>query len=229
MRTVGERCPRTYSLNEGFFTTVDTPLKAYILGFIAADGCICRGRLQIALKREDRGHLERLAAAMGSNTPVGDYLATCGKKKVPYSVLMLHSKQLVADLARLGIHPRKSHTVRPWDGPDELMPAYWLGVMDGDGSLYEAKRDKNWRLGLVGNQMMTDGFRDFIQSRLGIASNDAEQRRQSFIITWRKLPQVQAIVRLLYADAPMCLDRKKIKAQTILSRKARCVYRDHSK
>ena len=33
--------PRVYPLNENFFENIDTEEKAYFLGLIAADGCIC--------------------------------------------------------------------------------------------------------------------------------------------------------------------------------------------
>jgi hypothetical protein len=218
---------RRYSLNERFFKEIDSPLSAYLLGFAASDGCVRRGYLQFALKRLDREHLEKIKAALGSGAPVHDYEATCNGKRVPYSVLFLHSHTLVADLARHGILPRKSHTIKPWNGPALLLPVYWLGVMDGDGSLYEAKRDKNWRIGLVGNPDMVNGFTGFIHERLGIKAK-IEVKGPSLIASYRKLPELHFILRLLYDNPPLCLERKRQLAEVILARQPRCVYHDWS-
>ena len=46
------------------FEDIDTPEKAYWLGFIAADGCISirknNATIKIALARKDKGHLEKI-------------------------------------------------------------------------------------------------------------------------------------------------------------------------
>ena len=55
--------------NPGYFDKIDTPDKAYWLGFIGADGCVTgfnKGylRLQVKLARKDRDHLEILHGAL---------------------------------------------------------------------------------------------------------------------------------------------------------------------
>ena len=64
--------------NPGYFDQIDSPDKAYWLGFIAADGCVTgfnQGypRLQIKLARKDRGHLELLRTALKARRPVRDH------------------------------------------------------------------------------------------------------------------------------------------------------------
>ena len=45
---------RKYSLDENYFDIIDTPNKAYILGFICADGCVSdRNELIIGLSLKD--------------------------------------------------------------------------------------------------------------------------------------------------------------------------------
>lgn len=45
--------PRTYLLNEKYFDIIDSEKKAYILGFIYADGSVCRTTLNISLSEKD--------------------------------------------------------------------------------------------------------------------------------------------------------------------------------
>ena len=34
-----------------------------------------------------------------------------------------------------GITAKKTDALQPWDGPADLMPHYWRGLIDGDGSI----------------------------------------------------------------------------------------------
>ena len=50
--------PRTYTLDEKYFDKIDSQNKAYILGFIYADGSINKGCLNITLSNKDVEILE---------------------------------------------------------------------------------------------------------------------------------------------------------------------------
>ena len=47
--------------------------------------------------------------------------------------LSVGSRRLTKALVALGVTPRKSGTLQPWDGPADLMPHYWRGMVDGGG------------------------------------------------------------------------------------------------
>ena len=53
-----------YKYNENFFEKIDSPRKAYWLGFLYADGCILDQRkskiLEITLSKNDKNHLQKL-------------------------------------------------------------------------------------------------------------------------------------------------------------------------
>ena len=59
---------RTYKLNEYYFNKIDTPNKAYILGFLYADGCtvIDKCTVSISLEETDREILEKIRLEIGS-------------------------------------------------------------------------------------------------------------------------------------------------------------------
>ena len=68
---------KKYSVNESFFDIIDTEEKAYWLGFIMADGCICtsnssspNNRLSIILNQKDKDHLIKFKKAIDSKAPV---------------------------------------------------------------------------------------------------------------------------------------------------------------
>jgi len=148
-----------YALDDGYFDSIDTEGKAYWLGFITADGCVqtgtvgangwLRNQLSVKLKESDAGHLEKLKSALSAESPV---------RLVPQATLSsgaaeiaVTSGRLVESLISLGVGPRKSLSVQPWIGPDELMRHYWRGMVDGDGTLVV----KRWVGHTPGSQMMT--------------------------------------------------------------------------
>lgn len=63
---------RKYSLNETYFDEIDTPTKAYILGFFYADGSNCKskGTIGMSLQESDKVILERIRNEVGSEKPL---------------------------------------------------------------------------------------------------------------------------------------------------------------
>ena len=51
-----------YKYNENFFEKIDSPRKAYWLGFLYADGCIASGKrsdIELSLQLSDKEHLQK--------------------------------------------------------------------------------------------------------------------------------------------------------------------------
>jgi hypothetical protein len=63
---------RTYSINESVFDSINTPEKAYILGFVYADGYnnVSKGRIVIALNDKDIDILYQIRQVIGSTVPI---------------------------------------------------------------------------------------------------------------------------------------------------------------
>lgn len=72
LRHVGEgRSNSKYDVNIHFFDIIDNEYKAYILGFILADGHISKqGNLMITLQSKDIDILDKINKAMESNYPI---------------------------------------------------------------------------------------------------------------------------------------------------------------
>lgn len=119
--------PPKYTVNTSFFETW-SPQMAYVLGFIITDGCIEGNSVVIAQK--EREILEHIRDAMGANFPIKHRINTHGGNI--YS-LRVSRKEIVEDLRRLGVTERKSLTVRFPAIPDEYLPHFLRGVIDGDG------------------------------------------------------------------------------------------------
>lgn len=207
--------------NKTFFDVIDTEEKAYWLGFIAADGCVAgmdRGYpwLQIKLARKDRGHLDKLHAALGADRPVIDNEQMSAGKMREYSTLAVHSSDLVASLIRQGITPRKTLTLQPWIGPPDLMRHYWRGLVDGDGSM--TRTPKMWLVSLVGSRDVISAFATWAGS---VCSTKATARPSRSGNYWScqvgGTVGVRDLVAALYAGCTVALDRKKALADRVIA------------
>jgi hypothetical protein len=205
----------------GYFDEIDTAEKAYWLGFLLTDGCV-RGygdggsRLVVKLARKDREHLVKLHAALGARRPIRDIEAVTFGALRPLSVLDVCSPPLTRALISHGVLPRKTHTCEPWDGPSDLMPHYWRGIIDGDGGVYPAGRDSMLHLG--GTYAVTEGFRAWAQATCGTTAKQHKRPGSPnfWVINIGGQRQVRCLLAALYDDAPVALDRKKAMADLAL-------------
>jgi hypothetical protein len=111
---------------------LDTPIKAYLLGLLAADGTIedkkGQYRVTLMLQFRDKILIDRFRDEIAPNIPITINPNT-------YSVC-ISSKEMCEDLAIYGIGPRKSaKLIWPVSLPHHLVIPFLLGYLDGDGTL----------------------------------------------------------------------------------------------
>jgi hypothetical protein len=123
------------------FAHVDTPLQAYILGFLAADGNVesnaPRISLELSVKDVDLLTLIRDELAPGHSIRVRTRKASANRFGSGESAMFAFtSVEMLTHLARFGIIPKKTLTMR-WPSvlPSHLAPAFLLGYFDGDGNI----------------------------------------------------------------------------------------------
>ena len=219
--------------NPGYFDEIDTPDKAYWLGFITTDGMVTGFRsgslrLVIKLARKDRAHLEILHRALQAKRPIRDTEewskppGTDERKKRPASILDVCSPQLVNALVSHGITARKTDTVEPWDGPAELMRHYWRGVIDGDGTI--GTYDGEAKLGLCGSKPLVEAFLAWAKDICGTTASPRQGKqgnRRYWLLALGGNQRLPKLLFALYDDAPVALARKKAEADHIVDGIAR--------
>lgn len=134
---------RKYDLNECYFKTIDTPEKAYILGFLYSDGSVSpsKSAVSLALQESDVAILEQIRSEIGSARPL-EFLDYSQKNDFGYHYLnqyrlVVYSAEMCSDLIDKGVVPSKSLKITfPEWMPSELVPHFVRGVYDGDGSIY---------------------------------------------------------------------------------------------
>jgi hypothetical protein len=202
-------------VNDSYFDNIDTDKKAYWLGFLSADGCVYGNRIVMTLSSIDGMHLEKLLRDLDCDGTVKNYPKTYGDKKGTYSQIGITSTQLTQSLIKVGVTERKSLTLMPWAGPPELMPAYFRGLMDGDGSYCIDKRGMP-SVSLVGSLGVVSEFARFFTDLIGGKVSISPQKN-IWCARITKAKHVQEFCRIIMTNAEVWLDRKKEKIDKILA------------
>ena len=140
---VGYSNPRPSQGNINYFEKIDTYAKAYILGFIAADGCISKDKdknlysLNIHINPKDESIIYFMKSEIEFETKIqhSSYLDKRTNKEYPHTTISLGNQKLCNDLIKLGISERKTLTLENIliNIPKKYRKACILGYFDGDG------------------------------------------------------------------------------------------------
>lgn len=215
-----------YTINDSVFEQIDTEDKAYWLGFIAADGNVTDfGGLNIGLKKSDITHLEKFKKFCGSSHPIKicrsypSFKGSDNSKTFESCRIVIGNRKICNDLAKFGISPRKSFSFIPPLNliPENLHRHFWRGIFDGDGCISKTLEPKYknswvWTINLVGNRIVIEKFQEYIFSyskcRAKILSKYGEGNEETCCISSAGVELVQNILRPIYSDAKVYLDRK---------------------
>lgn len=175
-----------YPLNEHFFDIINSPEKAYFLGFLFADGHIDSSKksVNMSLAEIDKDILTlfsnllyKVQRPLILSNKGGEYtiLNKRGKRQAMYT-LYIHNKHIYNKLIDLGCVPRKTFLA---DFPEYMLKNRYLwefirGFFDGDGhvGVYSVKRSlrKYGRVTFVGTEKFLQKLKEVIKSELNIDS-----------------------------------------------------------
>ena len=194
-----------WQTNRAYFTQVDTPEKAYILGFLIADGHIHKSgyKVDVSVKEADAGLLRKIAEETGCDAPlktmINHYDGSAMKR------LLLCGRQLVTDLNDLGLYHDKSRTATWPTVAPELESHLARGIWDGDGHIGPRMFD------LIGTPALLDGLTASVQRHTGCALRrrmSGRDRAYHYAYgTRRDTPALD----WMYSGASITLERKREK------------------
>lgn len=198
--------------NETIFDAIDTPSKAYWLGFIYADGCNAPdvNTVRIGLKGSDEIHLKKAAVFFGlSEDKVTRKIRNDG---ADVTNLNLYSKHLCQRCTEVGVPKAKSLiAMYPLWLEKSLHRHFIRGVFDGDGSIKVASKTGEWNASFVGTENTIRSITNIVQNELSIHSYIAHVSENN---TWTsEITGNQQVFRFcswLYSDIDdsIYLDRK---------------------
>ena len=214
----GKTGKRIYKVNEQFFNNINTEEKAYILGFICADGHIEKDRLNITVSIKDKDILEKIRKAMQSNHPIKEVKRTnlynkTDRKTLTLVELMIGSVKLVKPLFNMGLTTNKTYTL---NGdivkyiPKYLIRDFLRGYFDGDGNVFFGRRYSSgykYNVNICGNEdFLLKSFQIYFPSTNKLYKD--LYSRQCFVWKLSQRDKVRDFMYYLYYNSSIFLQRK---------------------
>lgn len=213
--------------NPRYFQNIDTEQKAYLLGYIYADGYITKRRhsqqsdyisyqLGMSVQTSDIETLELLRRELETDYPVKQYTVSHGYKVgMKYERLLINSKELVGDLIKHGVIYNKSEIIDPPIGvPANLVRHFIRGYIDGDGAIVKnnTQYGPSYSVNIVGTDSVLEFIADYLYSNNLIKNkNKHEKRHKDDVVSycrWGGNIQTYHILSHLYDNAHCYLSRK---------------------
>lgn len=208
----------TYKVDENFFKCINTEEKAYILGFICADGHISENRLVITVSEKDLDILEKIRRAMQSNHPIkrvrknNPYQRT-ERKQLILVELMIGRRELVKPLFDMGLTTNKTYTL---DGgilkyiPKYLIRDFLRGYFDGDGNVFFGRRYTSgykYNINICGNEdFLLKSFQTYFPSNNKLYKD--LYSKQCYVWKISSKDKVRDFMHYLYYNSSIFLKRK---------------------
>lgn len=217
-RRTGKTGKRIYKVNEDFFKCINTEEKAYILGFLCADGHIEKDRLTITVSIKDKDILEKIRYAMHSSHPIKEVQRTNPYKKTNRETLtlvelMIGSVELVKPLFNMGLTTNKTYTL---NGdilkyiPKYLMRDFLRGYFDGDGNVFFGRRYNSgykYNVNICGNEdFLLKSFQTYFPSNNKLYKD--LYSKQCYVWKISQRDKVKNFMYYLYYNSSISLQRK---------------------
>jgi len=223
---------KTRRFNNRYFEKIDTPLKAYFLGYIYADGWISTNgtsyEFGMTLQDQDKYVLEKLNEELGGKHIIKyepprkenilGRLCNCQAS----DTLRVYSKPLVMDLINQGISYNKSYSNIFPKVEEEFFFDYLRGYLDGDGSIYtdyvHHRKDAYLQIRIA--SLCKDNL-DYLKERLSkydIKTNVYRSHESKYDLVCYTIEDVQKLANEIYYSPDLfCLSRKRNKVSTLIS------------
>ncbi len=193
-------------LNENVFETINTADKAYWLGFLYADGSVSKttNLIELSLKESDLNHIKKFKAFIQLDNKI-QY-----KEKYKAYKFAFNCKKMKQDLIKQGCVPQKTFLLKfptQEQVPDQLMPDFMRGYLEGDGCICTTK---NAFVDFVGTFHLVANAVEYFN----LPKNKIQPLHHSeYIFQYRTSHKgaINEFLDLLYVNADTYLDRKYLK------------------
>ena len=210
---------RKYKLNIDFFDEIDTEEKAYILGFLYADGYNNekKGEISLCLKESDKDILLKITKILQPEKPLSYkvYKQKAGgfeNRENQYSI-SISNKHMSNQLAKLGCPQAKTFlltfpTVE--QVPEYLQRHFIRGYFEGDGCISGKKYPA---IDIVGTSEFLASLQEVLINNLKFSKTKLAIRHKDRInnivaLRYGGINQIKNFRHYLYHDSTIYLDRK---------------------
>ena len=208
---------RKYTVNDNYFKYQNENM-AYILGFLAADGCVSKKEnlISIQLQKQDEDFLNKIKIEVESDREIKNYITNTGR---PTCKMEICSSEWKKDLFIYNIVPNKTFILQP---PTHLDNQFYIdyirGYFDGDGSICVNLKEYKNSFEIVGaSKNLMEWIRNVFANQYAITNNGLEicHTKNGTIMykfAIRNKEKIKKIRDIFYKNPNcLCLERKKEK------------------
>lgn len=199
-----------------YFEKIDSEPKAYILGFLFADGNISldKSMVRIRLAERDGEILEKIAKELKITKP----LSLKNYHQYPSLELAFYGKKTCEDLIRLGCVCAKSDKIVFPDLRKDLIPHFIRGYFDGDGSIGLNIKRKRAYVSICSTPSFNESILNFLRENSEIVGGIYNHKN---IINYSEIhicgtKSALMFFDLIYKDSTIFLPRKFAKFQEVV-------------
>lgn len=212
---------RKYYLNESIFSKIDTAEKAYLLGFIYADGGVYGNVLTIGQSGCQHEILYKFIKIFETNK--GIYKCEHNKNWKPAYQLSINSKSIINDLFKFGVMENKSFKIRcPVKKiKKEFIRHFIRGYFDGDGYLTIRKNRKaTAEFAICSNDNFCADIQKVLKQQFNIESRICKNKTHKISeLRIGKFHEINKVYKLLYSNTDLYLHNKHNKFLELFERK----------
>lgn len=199
-----------------YFSQIDTEEKAYILGFIAADGHVSDKEIIISLSAKDVDIIEKIRNSIGVNKDIKNYTGhSFGPNKSEFVRFTFGTKEMISSLRSLGFVRNKTRTFKMPEIDKSLYKHFVRGYIDGDGSFGRYLHNDGYyrsSMTICGTEEFLLDLMQFFNS-IGFSTSKKLKRRFNtenccYELALSGNDNVLNVLSYLYLDSKIYLDRK---------------------
>lgn len=189
-----------YTFNEYYFDNIDTNNKAYLLGFLYADGCINKNNvISFTIHQKDKEILEMYIKELQATNKI-DYI-----KEKQHVRISFCSKHMCDTLIKMGCGHNKTKSLSFPNIKDEYKYDFIRGFMDGDGCICISNRGeyKYINLSFTGTLEMMQELKVIFK-----VNNKISFYKNAYTLHIGKEKDVLRILKDIYNNAELFMSRK---------------------
>lgn len=207
-----------YKCNKNYFNTIDTLNKAYLLGFLCADGFITdRNEIGIGVSLKDIDVVKFFQQELQSDKPI----KIEEDIQYPTAELRIQNYQLVEDIKRYEIVPRKSlildisKVIQLAKLNDKQISVFLLGYFDGDGCISiahnQTTQKEYFEMNITGTRETIEYYKKYFDNHGTITKRHQDNKNNFTLQMSNNYSTIYNALNKIYKyknEITFCLDRK---------------------
>lgn len=174
---------------------------AWLVGYICADGCVRPNQLSFACVASDQELLKSVKEITQTSHPIRIVRPSPSQKgRNNMARLSINSQRLVADLATIGVLPRKSFSDPDLPPvPDQYLGHFFRGLFDGDGC-FHCRPNGCFQavVNVAGSRRLLTSLVDRMAATHGLSSPPVSPHQNIFTVQWTGKTNITRLHTAMY-------------------------------